>query len=75
VATHDRRVLLLLLAMGLRLDQAKEVAQATWLRLMEQERAGKLERFDFPGLALKQALALQPIDLDIDSGLPSPRPR
>lgn len=55
IATHDRRVILLLLAMGLRIDEAKELAQATWLRLMEQHDRGALARLEFPGLALRQA--------------------
>lgn len=55
VRAHDQRVLVLLLSMGLRVDLAKEVAQATWLRLLEQQRAGRLDRLEFPGIALKQA--------------------
>lgn len=55
VRAHDRRVLLLLLAMGLRFDRARELAQATWLRLWEQHQGGKLPRLEFPGLALQQA--------------------
>ncbi len=55
IATHQRRVILLLLAMGLRIDEAKELAQATWLRLMEQHDRGALARLEFPGLALRQA--------------------
>jgi RNA polymerase sigma factor (sigma-70 family) len=84
IAQHDRRVLLMLLAMGLRVDEAKELAQATWLRLIEQEARGALGRLDFPGLALKQArfLALdelrrrgrtQPLD-DQVLALPAPTP-
>jgi DNA-directed RNA polymerase specialized sigma24 family protein len=55
IRQHDRRVVLALMAMGLRLDRAKELAQTTWLRLFEQHQAGKLERLEFPGLALRQA--------------------
>ncbi|HRC87715.1 MAG TPA: hypothetical protein PK413_19135 [Thermoanaerobaculia bacterium] len=50
IAAHDRRVLLLLLAMGLRIDQAKEIAQATWMRLFEQQQSGRLPRVELPGL-------------------------
>ena len=55
VARHDRRVLLSLLARGVRLDRAREIAQETWARLIEQQRAGKLERLELPGLAVAQA--------------------
>ena len=51
----DQRVLLSLLSMGLRIDRAKEIAQTTWMRLVEQHRHGKLEELEFPGLALAQA--------------------
>ena len=85
LAAHDRRVLLLLLAMGLRLDQAKDIAQRTWLRLIEQYEAGELPRIELPGLALRQArfLALDElrrlgkntklavVEVELDSGLPS----
>jgi RNA polymerase sigma factor (sigma-70 family) len=55
VKRHDRRVVVTLLAMGLPLHQAKEIAQETWLRLLEQQRKGKLTRLDLPGLAIAQA--------------------
>jgi RNA polymerase sigma-70 factor (ECF subfamily) len=51
----DHRVLVSLLAMGLRVDRAKEIAQTTWMRLIEQHRSGKLDELEFPGLALAQA--------------------
>jgi RNA polymerase sigma-70 factor (ECF subfamily) len=85
LAAHDRRVILLLLAMGLRLDQAKDIAQRTWLRLIEQYDAGQLPRVELPGLALRQArfLALDElrrqgkntklavVEVEVESGLPS----
>src|SRR5262245_29622965 len=55
VRLHGHRVLVLLLAMGIRVDRAREIAQTTWMRLLEQHRDGKLDRLDFPGLALAQA--------------------
>lgn len=51
----DHRVLLSLLAMGMRVDRAREVAQTTWMRLVEQHRNGKLDELEFPGIALAQA--------------------
>jgi len=52
---HNRRIVVALLARGLRIDQAKDVAQETWLRLIEQQRAGRLPTLTLPGLALAQA--------------------
>lgn len=85
IAAHDRRVLLLLLAMGLRIDQAKEIAQATWMRLFEQQQSGRLPRVELPGLALRQArflaldelrrqgrsVELSAIEPELESGAPS----
>lgn len=58
VARHDRRVVVTLLARGLPLDRARDVAQETWARLWEQHRGGKLERLELPGLAVRQAAFL-----------------
>lgn len=55
IRLHDRRVVLSLLAMGLAPDQAREVAQSAWMRLMEKHAAGELEDIRLPGLALRQA--------------------
>lgn len=55
VAQHDHTVVLSLLAAGLRLDDARDVAQETWLRLMEAHTAGRLARVELPGLAIRQA--------------------
>ena len=41
--------------MGLSPSQAKEIAQETWLRLLKQQRSGKLTRLVLPALAIKQA--------------------
>ncbi len=58
---HHRRLVNYLLALGVPLHRAEEIAQTTWETLMEKERAGKLLRIDMPGLALAQArfLALE----------------
>lgn len=61
IARHDHRVVLSLLARGLRLVRARELAQQAWSRLYEQQCAGRLERLELPGLAIRQAgfLALE----------------
>jgi RNA polymerase sigma-70 factor (ECF subfamily) len=66
IRTHDHVVVVSLLALGLRPDRAREIAQATWLRLMEQEAAGALAEVELPGLAIRQArfLALDAIRRD-----------
>jgi RNA polymerase sigma-70 factor (ECF subfamily) len=52
---HNRRVVVHLLSRGLSLDDAEEVAQRTWARLIALERAGRLSYVEMPGLALAQA--------------------
>lgn len=63
IRAHGHRVLVSLLALGLPPERAREIAQATWLRLMEQEAAGALAEVELPGLAIRQArfLALDAI--------------
>src|SRR5262245_35043530 len=58
VALHDRRVIVSLLARGIPLDRARDLAQETWARLWEQHREGKLPRLELPGLAVRQAAFL-----------------
>lgn len=58
IATHNRRVLLALIAHGVLPAQAREVAQEAWLRLITQADAKKLDRLELPGLAIRQALFL-----------------
>jgi RNA polymerase sigma-70 factor (ECF subfamily) len=58
VALHDRRVIVALLARGVAMETAKEIAQQTWLRLVEQQRLGRLTELKLPGLAIAQALFL-----------------
>ena len=58
IAQHDHVVVLALLAKGLRIHEARELANDAWSRLFEQWTAGKLERLELPGLAIRQALFL-----------------
>ena len=55
IARHERKLIVSLLARGLPLDRAREVAQETWTRLMESQRAGRLTHLTLPGLAIVQA--------------------
>ncbi len=55
ISRHQHRVLVAILARGVPLDRARELAQETWLRLMEQQRAGRLQALVLPGLAIVQA--------------------
>lgn len=59
IAKYERNVLLSLLARGVRIDRARELMQETWLRLIEQQRQGKLDRLELPGLAIVQARFLE----------------
>lgn len=58
VRRHDRRVMVVLLARGVRFDRARDLAQEAWTRLWTRQRAGKLVRLELPGLAIAQALYL-----------------
>jgi RNA polymerase sigma factor (sigma-70 family) len=51
----ERRVLLSLLARGVRLDRAREICHETWARLYEQYALGRLDRVALPGIAIVQA--------------------
>jgi len=55
VHKHNHRVVVSLLARGVRIDRAKDIAQETWMRLIEQQRAGRLQQLLLPGLAVAQA--------------------
>lgn len=55
IARHQRRVVVSLLARGLRVDRAQEVAQETWTRLIQQQQRGLLAELRLPHLALTQA--------------------
>ena len=58
VARHEQHVLLALLARGVRVDRAKDIVQETWTRLLAHQQAGRLERLELPGLAIRQATYL-----------------
>jgi RNA polymerase sigma factor (sigma-70 family) len=55
ISQHDRAVVLSLLARGVRLEHARELAHEAWARLYEQETLGRLNRVELPGLAIAQA--------------------
>jgi RNA polymerase sigma factor (sigma-70 family) len=55
IRRHDRRVYLSVLALGLPPDRAREITQAAWTRLIEQQRRGALDDIELPGLAIRQA--------------------
>jgi RNA polymerase sigma factor (sigma-70 family) len=69
VQRHNHRVVVSLLARGIRVDRAKDIAQEAWMRLVEQQRLGRLERLQLPGLAVAQAgfLALEALRRDAPS--------
>jgi len=58
VARHHRRVVVSLLARGVRVDRAHELAQETWARLIQQQQRGLLTELRLPSLALTQAAFL-----------------
>lgn len=55
VVEHDHRLIISLLAAGLRLDEARDVAQEAWLRLIEASSTGRLDSVELPGLVIRQA--------------------
>ena len=55
VRRHSQRVLLALLAHGVPWDAAQDLVQEVWLRLVRQQRAGRLQSLVLPGLAIAQA--------------------
>jgi RNA polymerase sigma-70 factor (ECF subfamily) len=55
IRVHGHRVFVSLLALGLRPDRARDIAQTAWMRLIDKQRAGQLEELRFPGLAITQA--------------------
>lgn len=55
IARHNQRVVVSLLARGVPLDRAKDLAQETWMRLIESQRRGRLLSLSLPGLAIVQA--------------------
>jgi RNA polymerase sigma-70 factor (ECF subfamily) len=86
VHKHNQRVVVALLARGVRADRAKDIAQEAWIRLIEQQRLGRLDRLVLPGLAITQAAFLameaarreaasrhQPIDELVTAAIADPR--
>jgi RNA polymerase sigma factor (sigma-70 family) len=55
IARHHRRVVVSLLAKGVRVDRAHELAQETWTRLIQQQQRGLLTELRLPNLAITQA--------------------
>ncbi|MDP1917703.1 MAG: hypothetical protein Q8L14_15785 [Myxococcales bacterium] len=58
IVQHDHTVVVALLSKGVRLDDARDLAQESWTRLISADRAGRLERIELPGLAIRQAMFL-----------------
>jgi RNA polymerase sigma-70 factor (ECF subfamily) len=58
IAKHGQAVLLSLLAKGVRLDRAREIAQETWARLFQRYLEGRFATLELPGLAITQAAFL-----------------
>jgi len=55
IQRYNRRVIVSLLARGVPLDLALDLAQEAWARLFQQQADGKLTRLELPGLAIAQA--------------------
>jgi RNA polymerase sigma-70 factor (ECF subfamily) len=74
IARHDHRIVVSLLARGVRIDRARDLAQEAWIRLVEQQRAGRLTHLHLPGLAIAQAafLSLEAARRDGSRGQPLP---
>ncbi len=58
VSRHHHRVVVSLLARGIRVDRAHELAQETWARLLQQQQKGMLTELRLPQLAITQATFL-----------------
>lgn len=58
IEQHSRRVVVALLARGLPLERAKELADDAWVRIIQQHRAGRLPELKIPGIVIMQALFL-----------------
>ena len=55
IGRHNHKIVVALLGKGVSLEEARELAQETWLRLMQQQRTGRLAQLSLPGLAIVQA--------------------
>ncbi len=58
IARYHHRVVVSLLARGVRVDRAHELAQETWARLVQQQQKGLLRELRLPSLAITQAAYL-----------------
>ncbi len=55
IERHNHKVLVSLLGRGIPLDRARDLAQETWLKLVQNARRGRLKELALPGLAIVQA--------------------
>jgi RNA polymerase sigma-70 factor (ECF subfamily) len=55
IARHNHKVIVALLARGVLLERARDIAQETWVRLIAGQRGGRLRSLSLPGLAIVQA--------------------
>jgi RNA polymerase sigma-70 factor (ECF subfamily) len=60
---HGRRVVVALVAHGIPLERAKELAQDAWMRVIDRHRAGLIPELSLPGLIITQASFLARDDL------------
>lgn len=58
IERHGRRVVVALLARGIGLERARELADDAWMRIIGQHRAGRLPELKIPGIVIMQALFL-----------------
>lgn len=81
IAEHDHVVVLALLSKGVRLFDARDLSQEAWTRLIEADRAGRLERIELPGLVIRQAMFLlaerrrvggRRVEVDVDEAVSLP---
>ena len=52
---HGHAVVRSLVARGISVDKARDLAQSAWARLLQQQQDGKLSSLALPGLAIAQA--------------------
>lgn len=57
-ATHHHTVVLALVANGVRLDEARELAHDAWARIYEQVSTERIDAIELPGLVIRQAFFL-----------------
>jgi RNA polymerase sigma factor (sigma-70 family) len=64
IRKHGHQVYRALLRYRLAPEQAREITQEAWLRLIEQQKSGRLHVIDLPGLVIAQAryLALNSLE-------------